>query len=169
MSEDLCTFTLEDPMVSRKHLAISLENDDYYIENISSTNPLIVNDQTIDEKTKLSEDDLIQIGNHIFRFTHSLAITQEANEPIKNEDTNDDENKLSLGNLAPNEPNRSKWMIKVISGPSSGGQFFLQPSKSYVIGSDLQFVLNHLLRALFFSSIVWSFTIRGLVELMFSI
>ena len=55
--EDLCTFTLEDPMVSRKHLAISLENDDYYIENISSTNPLIVNDQTIDEKTKLSEDD----------------------------------------------------------------------------------------------------------------
>ena len=45
---------------------------------------------------------------------------------------------LSLGNLAPNEPNRSKWMIKVISGPSSGGQFFLQPSKSYVIGSDLE-------------------------------
>ncbi len=133
--KDLCTFVLEDPMVSRKHLSVFFEDNAYFIQNESSTNPALLNDTPLEEKTKLSEDDLVQIGNNTFRF--SLHLPQKEKEIQK---TLEDEvhAPLTLGHFARESTLLSKWMIKVISGPAAGAGFPLAEGESFVIGSDTQ-------------------------------
>ncbi|MCH9621322.1 MAG: hypothetical protein S4CHLAM20_07410 [Chlamydiia bacterium] len=132
---DVCRFVIEDPMVSRKHLLVSLEEGAFYIQNESSTNPALLNDQPIEEKSKVEEDDLIQIGNNVFRFTTQnpenkiIEDTPQAVEEPKEEP-------LTLGSFDSSEETNAQWMIKVITGPASGSIFFLKPSTSYVIGSE---------------------------------
>jgi type III secretion system YscD/HrpQ family protein len=132
---DLCTFVLEDPMVSRKHLSIFYEDDIYYAQNESSTNPALLNDKALEEKTELSEDDLIQIGNNIFRFTTSLPNKEEqgSTAPIPPKEI---EPALTLGHFPTDTESESKCLIKVINGPGAGASFPLSPSSTYVIGSD---------------------------------
>jgi type III secretion system YscD/HrpQ family protein len=128
---DLCSFVLEDPMVSRKHVRIFLENNKFYIENESSTNPALLNDLPVESPSEIKEDDLVQIGNNIFRFTTKPPASKEKLEetPVENES-------LTLGKFPLEKDTSCKWMLKVILGPSSGAQFPLHAKNSYVIGSD---------------------------------
>lgn len=132
---DVCTFVLEDPMVSRKHLLISYEEGLYYAENKSSTNPALLNDQILEEKTPLSEDDLIQIGNNIFRFTTTLPAKHEKENSIP-DPVKEKEPTLTLGHFPSDAETESKCLLKVINGPGSGASFSLSPSSTYIIGSD---------------------------------
>ena len=100
--EDSCDFVLEDPMISRKHLAVSKKGDSYYIENLSSTNPILLNDNQIDESTEVKEDDLIQIGNNIFRFSFSKK--EGANQFTKMSSDDEDNDEA----LSPSAPSPSK-------------------------------------------------------------
>ena len=68
--------SIDDDLVSTHHAIIEAVeglNDegivDYYIKDLDSTNKTIVNDSTI-SLYKLSNDDLISIGTHMFKFAN---------------------------------------------------------------------------------------------------
>ncbi len=65
---DLCTIVIEDPKASRLHARVRKTDAGYSIENLSTTDPLLLNGQPIKAPTILTDDDEIQIGTSIFRF-----------------------------------------------------------------------------------------------------
>ena len=66
-------FVIEESKVSRKHARITRKGDEFFIENLSRSNPLSVNGSLIKEPALLFEGDKVQIGPALFRFS-----TQEA-------------------------------------------------------------------------------------------
>ena len=58
---------LLDPLVSRKHCVIEVRNNAYVVRNVSTTNPLLLNDQAISEK-RLYAGDQIKIGSAALAF-----------------------------------------------------------------------------------------------------
>ncbi len=75
---------IEDDLVSNHHAVIEavegLNEDgvvDYYIKDLDSTNKTIVNDSPI-SLYKLSTDDLIAIGTHLFKFANDEQDDLEA-------------------------------------------------------------------------------------------
>jgi len=133
---DVCRFVIEDPMVSRRHLQITEESGAYFAENESSTNPALLNETPLEEKKELQEDDLLQIGNNVFRFTTHLPQKQENDQPEKAIEAEEKEEPITLGQFESPEESTTKWMIKVITGPASGSIFFLHPNSTYIVGSD---------------------------------
>src|SRR5579863_7373212 len=69
---DVADITLEDPMVSRRHVIIRQTPEGFVLENLSSVNPAMQNGKIIAESVLLREGDIIQIGNTFFRFTENL-------------------------------------------------------------------------------------------------
>lgn len=74
-----CDIQLDDPAVSSKHARLTIEkneyldgHDDYYMEDLGSTNGTLVNDTEI-ERQLLKHGDEIQVGNHHFRFDNPAA------------------------------------------------------------------------------------------------
>lgn len=65
---DVCTIVIEDPQSSRKAARIFKEDGHYFIENLSDTNPVLVNEAPIEESTELSEGDAVTIGGSLFVF-----------------------------------------------------------------------------------------------------
>lgn len=63
---------LNDSKVSRKHARIFFENNDFYICDLGSKNGVIVNDGIIN-RVKLTDSDIIQIGQDKFLFKHEKA------------------------------------------------------------------------------------------------
>lgn len=129
---------LEDPMVSRKHLVCRLTEEGFIVENLSSTNPAAVNGAPITDPVTLQENDVLQIGSTLFRFTeedpHTMGVpsqdsSQELHPTIFEEDS-------PLDSLSFNAVTDARWMIKVISGPNTGAEFGLQSSHSYILGKD---------------------------------
>jgi type III secretion system YscD/HrpQ family protein len=123
---NLSQILLEDPMVSRKHGIIRLENDFFTLENISEVNPIKVNGD-IAPKFQLNEDDTIQIGNNYFRFTE----TDPKEEPTKSELSEIEPTILPFSIGSP-----SRYILKVLSGPNQGAEFGMSPNVSYVLGKD---------------------------------
>ncbi|MBW2337344.1 MAG: FHA domain-containing protein [Deltaproteobacteria bacterium] len=58
---------LHDPLVSRKHCVIEKRNNEYVIRNVSTTNPLLLNEIAIAEK-RLYRGDQLKIGNATLVF-----------------------------------------------------------------------------------------------------
>jgi len=58
---------LHDPLVSRKHCVIEKRNNEYIIRNVSTTNPLLLNEIAIAEK-RLYRGDQLKIGNATLVF-----------------------------------------------------------------------------------------------------
>jgi len=58
---------LLDPLVSRKHCVIEKRDDAYIVRNVSTTNPLLLNDQAIAEK-RLYAGDQLKIGSAALAF-----------------------------------------------------------------------------------------------------
>ena len=133
---DEVTVTLEDPMVSRKHVVCRQTQEGYLLENLSSVNPATQNGKVIIDSVLLSEGDILQIGSTFFRFTEQApaeektADTTPAEEPLSFEDYDD------LSNITLGGSSLTRWLIKAISGPNAGGEFYLEKSKSYIIGKD---------------------------------
>lgn len=64
-----CEFVIDDPLLSRRHCAVSLdEAGDYFIEDLNSTNSTFLNSRKLQEKSRLQYGDRIVIGNTIMRF-----------------------------------------------------------------------------------------------------
>ena len=71
---------LLDPLVSRKHCVIQLQDDAYWVRNVSTTNPLYQNDQAITEK-RLYTGDQIRVGNTTLTFISDRAGDVKKHEP----------------------------------------------------------------------------------------
>lgn len=125
---DSCFKTLEDPSVSRNHAKFSILEDQCFLENLSETNPTVLQGKTFEEKVLLHQDDIIQIGTTFFRFT--------IEEPNKDDQTQDSLAQTLLSNLTNPNPGSYAWLIKVITGPNRGAEFALQKDKAYVLGKD---------------------------------
>ncbi len=71
---------LLDPLVSRKHCVVEKRNDCFVVRNVSTTNPLFLNDHSIAEK-RLYSGDQIKIGSA------SLAFISDRPEDARRLDT----------------------------------------------------------------------------------
>lgn len=58
----MCEYLNSKSYVSRAHAKLTVENNELWIENLSSTNYTFVNNKKITEKTKLNDDDEIGLG-----------------------------------------------------------------------------------------------------------
>jgi len=122
---ELSQILLEDPMVSRKHGVIRLEDNLFTLENISEVNPIKVNGDT-STKFDLHEADTIQIGNNYFRFT---LLDPNATSPT--EEINQEPTILPFTIGSP-----SRFLLKVLSGPNQGAEFGMTENSTYILGKD---------------------------------
>lgn len=157
--------TLEDPMVSRKHVVLWFSEGGFFIENLSSVNPAEKNGDPLTEPSPLNEGDKIQIGSTLYAFTLTQPQTSPAQEntPLEPDDlleqlsqeedgaeqspsdepseTTDEqppspeEDPLALFD-AHHDPSLPKWLLKVISGPNAGAELAMPPGSTYIIGKD---------------------------------
>lgn len=65
---DSCQLLIEDPSASRKHLICRNTPQGIILENLSTTNPVQVNDEEVKGSRLLHHGDAVKIGSGIFRF-----------------------------------------------------------------------------------------------------
>lgn len=86
---DECQLVIEDPLVSRKHLIVRRTPEGIVVENLSGTNPALVNDEEIENQPRLLQNgDTIKIGNEILRFyedSSAHVIEEEASDAESDE------------------------------------------------------------------------------------
>jgi type III secretion system YscD/HrpQ family protein len=132
---------IEDAKVSRLHIVISLEDDNYFIENRSQTNPASLNSKPLTKKEELFHGDKIKIGPNVFVFyTHENAPQDNDTPTPREQDTpyetifeDFSEFEADTG-LDLSESNR--FLLKVLTGPNTGAEFPLEASHNYLIGTD---------------------------------
>lgn len=66
--DDDCEIVVASPAVSRNHARITMENNRYFIDDLSSRNGTTVNGQTVTQKTLLTDGDRVEIAARPFRF-----------------------------------------------------------------------------------------------------
>ncbi|MFZ0564612.1 MAG: type III secretion system inner membrane ring subunit SctD [Chlamydiales bacterium] len=65
---NLCDIVVEDPKVERRHLVCRKSDEGYLIDNLVETNPVFVNNIPVVEPTLLKKDDIVKMGDSLFRF-----------------------------------------------------------------------------------------------------
>lgn len=65
---DACQLLIEDPSTSRKHLLCRKTPDGIFLQNLSTTNPVSINEEEIHEPRLLRNGDLVKIGTGLYRF-----------------------------------------------------------------------------------------------------
>ena len=65
---DSAQLLVEDPEVSRKHILCKSSPEGLVIENLSDTNPALINGESLAAPYLLKNGDAVQIGSGIFRF-----------------------------------------------------------------------------------------------------
>lgn len=165
---DESQIVVEDPLVSRRHLIAHKTPEGIVVENLSTTNPVQVNDETIDEPRLLRHGDTLRIGSEVFRFyadsvahvledeiDHAPSPPAQESQPVdqsdpaehnlveENEERHDtifpeegEEDRASLAEIDFGIEELGRWLLKVISGPNNGAEFYMKPSHSYIIGTD---------------------------------
>lgn len=138
---DVCYQVIEDPMVSRKHVIIRLDNGEFVAENLSAVNPASINGKHITEPSHLQEGDTLQVGNVALRFTLSdpspLLKTSEHDFTDEHSETPsifDEGDRLDAFTFTSDE--KSRWIVKVVSGPNTGAEFSISKGSSHVLGKD---------------------------------
>jgi type III secretion system YscD/HrpQ family protein len=213
---DECQLVVEDPKISRKHVLCKKVDEGIILENLSSTNPIWINQDAIQGPYLLQEGDRLRMGDGFFRFFSGLlseipeeeeevsddffedqegheeaaveeeeeeetfeeseteAVLEEEPLDLNNSSLLDDdedgyydtiytEKELTFGTpiySAPLEktpvskesdtPSQegvqaseqkpflpdTRWLLKVMTGPSTGAEYPLEEGNTYVIGSD---------------------------------
>lgn len=134
---DTCFHTINDPMIGRKHVMITLKDQEFFLENLSAVNPATLNGEEVSAPTLLKEGDTLQMGSSFLRFTlidpallaQQDDHTDDDTPTIYEEDSDSDTLSFSSASL-------SRWMIKIISGPNSGAEFSLHEETPYILGKD---------------------------------
>lgn len=72
-----CQFVLTDPAVSREHARIRQENSNYFILNLSKTNPIRIGDEEVTQEKRLHYEDRVKIGDSWFRFSETKVPVEE--------------------------------------------------------------------------------------------
>ncbi len=150
---DTCQILVEDPEVSREHLVARRVPQGISLENLSTTNPALVNDEPIDGARILHHGDAVRIGGGMFRYyteigghemgsgtgQPSAEQGEDAPPPDEESDTLFEEQAHSdkmLAEIDFNVSSTGRWMLKVIAGPNNGAEFAMEPGHSYVIGTN---------------------------------
>jgi hypothetical protein len=63
-----CNLTLEDPLVSRRHVKIHIDEDHARLDDLGSRNGTLINGEPVFENHRLSHQDRIRIGSHEMLF-----------------------------------------------------------------------------------------------------
>ncbi len=63
-----CDFALADPMMSRRHFRVGIEEGDFYVEDLGSTNGTTLNAKKLERRTRLMYGDRIVAGDTVLRF-----------------------------------------------------------------------------------------------------
>jgi type III secretion system YscD/HrpQ family protein len=159
---ELSDLLIEDLNVSREHAIIKKRDGIYLIHNVSHTRPILVNDveygRDVEEEIELHEGDRVSIADHVFTFHEGkapakrkkkeeaydelfgdLGNVEEPPPPAKEEEgTTYDEifEETPDGELPMELFQRTRWMLKVFTGPQAGKEISLEPGRPYVIGRD---------------------------------
>lgn len=91
---DECSLIIDDPKVSRKHVRCHKSDAGLILENLSDTNPLIVNQQVISGPYLLTEGDRVKLGDSSFLFTNAQAPKLQKDQ--EEESAHDPSNTLSF-------------------------------------------------------------------------
>lgn len=139
---DSSQLIIEDPEVSRKHLHFKKIAEGIIVENLSQTNPALINGEKINEPRLLQDGDLLTIGKGTYRYTLNGKLEENLEEPPmeSEQDSIFDENapagKDALAEINFEMVDTGRWLLKVIGGPNNGAEFAMQASNNYVIGTD---------------------------------
>ncbi len=87
---DEAKLVVADPSASRRHVICRNTDRGLEIENLSTTNPLFLNDEEIHGPRLLKQGDAVKIGNTLFRFYNETAaqvtdLTPPQEQPAPNE------------------------------------------------------------------------------------
>ncbi len=82
-----CDIRIKVKTVSRRHCQVLLNNGDYYLENIGTTNFTSVNHEEVSKHVKLQNGDIITVAERDFLFQLVDADTVTQNGDNSNEDT----------------------------------------------------------------------------------
>jgi type III secretion system YscD/HrpQ family protein len=163
---DACQLLIEDPSASRKHALCQKTTEGILLENLSSTNPVQVNDEEVSQPRLLRNGDAVRIGGNLFRFYETTSAEVFDEEPTKNgleepiaekspsasagplpeqkkveeehEDTifGEDEDGGDIAKIHFDLMEVGRWLLKVVGGPNSGAEFSMQAGNTYVLGTD---------------------------------
>jgi pSer/pThr/pTyr-binding forkhead associated (FHA) protein len=68
--EEGIEYPVQDPHTSRKHLMIYFLGDTVEVENLSQTNPTILNGKILKERTRLKSGDILKVGRMTLLFVN---------------------------------------------------------------------------------------------------
>src|SRR5262245_4408953 len=90
---DECQLVIEDPLVSRKHLIARRSPEGIVVENLSETNPVLLNDEEMNEQPHLLQNgDTLKVGNEVLRFyedSSAHVLDDDINDLAKFDDIDD--------------------------------------------------------------------------------
>lgn len=150
---DSCDFVIEDAAVSRTHLLLRKTDEGIIIENISETNPTLLNDEPIEQEQLLHDGDKVTIGSETFHFYENdepqvfmdeshedtpedfVESTPSRNSIFEHRDTSRKSPELAEINF--DVAQMGRWLLKVINGPNNGAEFAMQTGHVYLIGTDV--------------------------------
>lgn len=151
------TLLVEEPSVSRRHLLVRESGGELLVENLSDTNPALLNGEPIMEPKTLKEGDRLHLGNQelLFTFEEPPEVTagetptppleeerapqpaqEEPEEPSRESILGEEAGEVGLTEVHFDLLETGRWVLKVVGGPNSGAEFPLQSGNSYVIGTD---------------------------------
>lgn len=134
---DTCFHTINDPMIARKHVIITLKDQEFFLENLSAVNPAELNGEEISAPTLLKEGDTLQMGSSFLRFTLiDPALLSKQDDHSDDDTPTIYEESSESHTLSFSSASLSRWMIKIISGPNSGAEFSLHEDTPYILGKD---------------------------------
>lgn len=153
---EAATLLVEEPSVSRRHLLIKETGGELFVENLSETNPALLNGDPINGATTLKEGDRLLLGNQelLFTFEEPPEVTigeapimqpeeekappaeEEPKEPSRESILGEEGGEAGLTEVHFDLLETGRWVLKVVGGPNNGAEFPLQAGSSYVIGTD---------------------------------
>lgn len=130
---------LEDPMVSRKHVILRREGDGFILENLSAVNPARVNGEPVTDPAPLSDGDTVQVGNVLLRFSNEApggGMEMPLDRGLEESTPTMMDEKEQLDAFTFTGDTDTRWMLKIISGPNSGGELSIARGTTHVVGKD---------------------------------
>ena len=153
---DQVDVVVEDPSASEKQVLCRKTPKGITIENLSDTSSIRVNDEVVEEPQLLRNDDTVQIGETLFRFSYSMDVAEseateeaeaaaegeeeaEAEDMQMQQDTILEESEFGEDSLAEvhfDVGRQGRWVLKVIAGPNTGAELPMEAGQNYTIGTD---------------------------------
>ncbi len=66
--QDDADFAIADPLMSRRHFRVSVENGEFYVEDLGSTNGTTLNARKLEKRSRILYGDRLVAGSTILRF-----------------------------------------------------------------------------------------------------